>query len=631
MKNLHTNTKVLTIILFFLLFLPSCNNEEIFIVEESALIVEETEETEETNTEDEVPEPDPQIELIDDEVITTENIPVDIELHINDVNLPSLIAISNTNPSNGVLSIDYNETPNDLLDDSIVYTPNPTFSGIDSFEYTVCDAANAENCDTAIVTITVEPIEDDIATELKAFPTAEGAGAKATGGRGGKICHVNTLEWNRIGSYDATTDTYSGSLLYMLELTIPRIIVFDVSGTIVADDNHPRGGNKDNMTIAGQTAPEGGITIECAGFRLFDSNNVIIRYIRFVNTSYFQNTYSASAAFLGNGSTNVILDHCSFRYTVSSPAITFQDNNNVNGNDNITVQRSIMGDCYTGGIYGAVTFEPRQGYAGKNSIHHNLFAHISHRFPNCAGSGQFEVVENIAFNYRWRLSTFFNDSESNLENNTYKGGHASIVNKGGRNKIGAYEGSYTPKVYSNGNRVIDAPENHEPTNNSWPGLFVIWQDNSGGHEVEPTSTHEALYRVNTPFSNLGVPITKLGTDASYANVLSDVGANRYLNADGSTGTYLDTMDKNYIDDTTNGTNYWGGNSAVYRDKSNASELIYPILPTNTRAAGYDTDNDGMPDAWETLNGYNVSVNDSSEDRDNDGYTNLEEYLNLVDL
>ena len=172
MKHLHVNTKVLTFILFFLILLPSCNNEEIFIVEESAIIAEETTPTEEDtpNNEDTAPP----IDAVDDAVITMQNVPVDIEAYLNDTNLPASITLSNTNPSNGVLTINNNDTPDNFIDDTVVYTPNAGFSGNDSFEYTVCDALDSNNCDTAMVVITVEEnttgIEDEFSTELKAFP-----------------------------------------------------------------------------------------------------------------------------------------------------------------------------------------------------------------------------------------------------------------------------------------------------------------------------------------------------------------------------------------------------------------------------------------------------------------------------
>ena len=44
----------------------------------------------------------------------------------------------------------------------------------------------------------------------------------------------------------------------------------------------------------------------------------------------------------------------------------------------------------------------------------------------------------------------------------------------------------------------------------------------------------------------------------------------------------------------------------------------------------DLDRDGMPDAWELDHGLNPKLpDDRNGDRDHDGYTNLEEYLNSL--
>ena len=57
---------------------------------------------------------------------------------------------------------------------------------------------------------------------------------------------------------------------------------------------------------------------------------------------------------------------------------------------------------------------------------------------------------------------------------------------------------------------------------------------------------------------------------------------------------------------------------------------YGTLPAASRASNFDTDRDGMPDAWETANGLNPSnAADRNADADGDGYTNLEEYLNSL--
>ena len=103
---------------------------------------------------------------------------------------------------------------------------------------------------------------DDAAEKLPAFPGAEGYGRYVTGGRGGSIYCVKNLN-----------DSGEGSLRWALSQKGPKIIVFNVSGTIHLKSGL---GITANTTIAGQSAPGDGICV--ADYPVSVSgNNVIVR------------------------------------------------------------------------------------------------------------------------------------------------------------------------------------------------------------------------------------------------------------------------------------------------------------------------------------------------------------------
>ena len=116
-----------------------------------------------------------------------------------------------------------------------------------------------------------------LAQSLKAFPTAEGFGKYASGGRGGKVVEVTNLN-----------DTGEGSLRWALTEAGKEnaTIVFRVSGIITIGPNPQRKGEHSiraklkNVTIAGQTAPGEGILLRGGKLNLGGSENVIIRNIR---------------------------------------------------------------------------------------------------------------------------------------------------------------------------------------------------------------------------------------------------------------------------------------------------------------------------------------------------------------
>src|SRR5690606_11505671 len=268
------NVAVMVSVLCTILLIFSCNKEELFI--EQTVLPEEdgTELPDEQTPEDEdTGDGDITVILLEDVAVETfENTPVIVGVFTENTVIPTNYTVSFDNLSNGSISIDNKNTPDNIKDDVFTYTPNAGFSGTETFQYKVCNPLNTENCGSATVVINVKPelnIEDSFETELKAFPTAYGGGAYATGGRGGKVIHVTNLNDSGPGSFRAAV-TASGS----------RIIVFDVSGTIHLTSLLTI--SQSNLTIAGQTAPQGGITIAGYSTRI-NADNIIIRHIRFKN------------------------------------------------------------------------------------------------------------------------------------------------------------------------------------------------------------------------------------------------------------------------------------------------------------------------------------------------------------
>lgn len=604
--NLHLIPKLLIAFLFFILLFPSCNNEELYVLEESAFI-EEEEEPDVEEEPDETVVPVVPVDVVDDAYSTFENVAVTIEPYLNDQEIPATFTVSNTGPSNGTLAINDNNTPDNLLDDTIIYTPNAGFFGTDTFEYTVCDANNTDNCDTAIVTIVVEEvIDNDVATELKAFPSAYGAGAYTTGGRGGQVIHVTNLN-----------DSGAGSLREAILTTGPRIIVFDVSGEIhLTSMIYSDSDNHSDMTIAGQTAPEGGITITGSNIRL-GGNNFIFRYLKFRRG----NNYGSSGDGLAlRGGSDIIIDHCSFSWAGdeaidlsanASPAMT-----------NITVQNCLFYQNKTGIIVGSNDVAA----SGSFSVLRNVFSSTSHRFPKGAGEMDLDVINNLHHNWRYRTSRYDGfDFKVNQIGNYYQSGSNTIASSGGTgqgiHKV-ASNTSMNPQIYSRYNHIdqdildVYGLSSYDPNT-----------DESSAWTSFPSSNTNPVnseWFVDSQLPLQGAAPTILLASQLKSELLPSTGACKYLKGDGTQGTYRDDLDSVAIDEVLNDSN------SLIMSTSHPDYKKIPSLPNNSRPSDYDTDNDGMPDVWErSIFGNLDGVSDG--DHDGDGYTNIEEFLNSIDV
>lgn len=445
--------------------------------------------------------------------------------------------------------------------------------------------------------------------ELKAFPSAYGAGAYTTGGRGGTVYHVTSL----------LDDGSEGTLRWALDQPRPSTIVFDVSGTIDLQSWLTLSGS--DVTIAGQTAPEGGITItstQTQRIRAQDLSNVIIRYLRIRPLESGDDSFEIYGN--NDGGHDIILDHISASYggdeTIS-----------VRGADtyNITFQRCLFAEGKTGSLFGD-TNSPE--FSHDNSYLHSLFFNISHRTPNISSDGRVDVVNNVIQNWQYRLTYAHGNSQLNQINNYYAMGEREGLVSGTQNQINTLNSSFDHQIYTAGN-IIDKGIFADPEGDN----RVLWAESESG---EQTTLAPASEFTDQPYPLLGPSMQVLTAAEALQDVVGDVGANASLNADGSVTFYTDRNDTDYLAVMAQGEGAYEayemyGDVRSWFGEQRYADFVDSIssTPLAVRPDDYDTDRDGMGDAWEMAQ-FGSLERDGRGDLDEDGYTDLEEFLNQVD-
>ena len=505
---------------------------------------------------------------------------------------------------------------------------------------------------TSCLTITTSAQE-----ETPAFPGAEGHARYITGGRGGEIRHVTNLN-----------DSGEGSLREALKGEKPKTIVFDVSGYI---DLQSQLDITSNTTIAGQTAPSPGITLRYYTIYFGKCDNVIVRYIRF-RRSQVKDVNDGADATWGRKRNKIMLDHCSFSWSIDEVA-SFYDNNNFTMQwcyitESLTNPGHSKGAHGYGGIWG-----------GKlASFHHNLIAHVTNRAPRFNGARyQWNgYTDNMYYDqYKWenyvqaenvdfRNCVMYNCQSSsacyggpgggqiNIVNNYYKAGpsntNAKVVTKV---TVGA-DGNSTPELlwgmtsryFINGNYVTaagDKAANYDWKGVEYDGSTALIDGERYSKDPNRMNGSSATYAekdgVNYVKIKLEEPcptgdVTTHTAEMAYDKVLLFGGAN----------LHRDLVDLRYVGEVSTGTaTYTGpvtgkpGQLDFINDPDGEQNETYPSFPdltSESRGPGFDTDGDGMPDEWESLNG--LDPHDSSDANtytiDTKGwYTNIEVYLNAL--
>ena len=461
---------------------------------------------------------------------------------------------------------------------------------------------------------------DLIKADIPAFPGAEGGGAYTPGGRGGKVIVVTSL-----------ADSGPGTLREACETGGARIVVFNVSGIIRLKS--PISVRAPYITIAGQTAPGDGICVTGATFQL-DTHDIIIRHMRFRRGA--MDVAFRDDALGGNCVGNVIIDHCSASWGLDENMSLYRHvyNRDSTGRGtklptvNITIQNSIFSealDTYNHAFGGTI--------GGHNSMFcRNLFASNIARNCSIGMNEDFNFVNNVTYNW-WNRSVDGGDHTSrfNIINNYFKPGPVTPKDKPIAYRILKPENGRSPenkdlygKAYVSGN-IVEG--NAAVTKDNWNGGVQIKNNPDAGEYTQ-------AIKVDTPFPMPNVTI--MDTKKAYRWVLDNVGA---------TFPKRDAVDERVIKTVKTG-------KAIY--EKDAPEFIpqyvkrrLPIdsykmgiiydprqvggLPEYNGTPVKDSDNDGMPDAWEIRYGLNPNdPSDANLDCNGDGYTNIEKYINGID-
>lgn len=490
--------------------------------------------------------------------------------------------------------------------------------------------------------------------QAPAFPGAEGHGRYVTGGRGGEVRHVTNLNDSGTGSFRAAV---TGAA--------KKIIVFDVSGIIQLGSDLKIG---DNTTIAGQTAPKGGITLRY--YTVSPGKNNIIRFIRF-RRGEEKDCNDGADAIWQRDVKDLILDHCSFSWSIDEIA-SFYDNNN------FTMQWCALGEALANPGHSKGEHSYGGIWGGKlASFHHNFIAHVQNRAPRFCGARyasqnydktkysnpiQAEIVDfRNCVMYNWGSGNGCyggtGGGQINIVNNYYKAGPAT-VNRTRTTQISVATSSnasdspymgYCSRYYINGNYVTAAGDN--AANYDWKGVsFDKGTSEINGERYCPDPNHyygdNVVYTKNTDNVDcvkikMDSPtatgeVTTHSAEMAYEKVLSYVGAS----------LYRDDVDKRYANEARNGTTTYTGSAEETGGKTIThhpgiidfvkDQGEYSIA-SQKRLSSFDTDQDGIPDDWEEANGLNP--NDATDaklftldDATKDGkgwYNNLEVYLNSL--
>ncbi len=417
------------------------------------------------------------------------------------------------------------------------------------------------------------------AAQIKAFPQAEGAGARATGGRGGDVYHVTSLgDDGSVGTlrHGITTATSAG-----------RTIVFDVGGWITLNSKLGIDQNKSRITIAGQTAPGGGIGVRGDQFSV-GGDDIIVRHMRF--------RPGKAAGRVDSVGVNVDAERVVFDHV--SAGFSYDENFSTQATD-LTVQYSTVSFGLEDHSAGSLIEQAR-----RLTFHHNLYAHNHTRNPKARVNETIDWVNNVVYDYDNGFIAGDSDTTdyfwtANVDGNYFITGPGDtgrpMVRDGRAHNYGLYFG--TNAFDNDGDTIHDG---------------VLYTGNGlNGNGLEGVVAGAYTWSA-TPYPTAGV----------WQDATPEIAYQRVLQEFGATPWQRDEVDQRLYDHVTQRT---GGLIERESDLVGISNGGFGTLSPGVAAT--DSDGDGMPDTWEMHYGTNPFLPSNNGDFDFDGYTDLEEYLN----
>lgn len=475
-----------------------------------------------------------------------------------------------------------------------------------------------------------------------AFPGAEGFGMYTTGGRGGEVYHVTTLEDN-----GDDKNPIEGSFRWAVKQKDTRTIVFDISGTIHLKSELKI--NRGNVTIAGQSAPGDGICVADYPF-VIAADNVIIRFMRF-RLGNKEVAHHEGDGLGGTDHDNIIVDHCSICWSIDECCSVY-------GGKNITVQWCIVSQSLrnSGHEKGAHGYGGNWGGSGA-SYHHNLLAHHDSRCPrlgprvNTQEDERVDIRNNVFYNWGGNGCYGGEGQNINIVNNYYKPGPGTAKRKqmieqriaqiGVRNSEYTKHNTDSPnkwdvmwhrwgKYYIEGNVNDKYPS---VTADNWTEGVYAQVDESKTDGTWTKETRDTI-RLKNPIPIF--PTTTHDATEAYQRVLDYAGCS----------LHRDQLDEQMVLDTRMGIASHTGTGKDAKGRGNNPGIIdkpedncpagkaaknweaWPVL--QSMPAPTDSDGDGIPDEWEKEIGMDPdNAADGKMIHRQSGFSFLEIYLSTL--